>query len=50
MRAIARKVGYHALYFGHIGLVADHGDPFSLNRIAVERITRHDEFSSPVAV
>jgi peptidoglycan/xylan/chitin deacetylase (PgdA/CDA1 family) len=46
MRSIAREVGYSALCFGHIGLAADNGDPFSLNRVAVKRAMGEDEFEA----
>jgi peptidoglycan/xylan/chitin deacetylase (PgdA/CDA1 family) len=46
MRAIAREVGYQALCFGHIGLVPDQGDPFSLKRVAVKYTTPHAEFEA----
>jgi peptidoglycan/xylan/chitin deacetylase (PgdA/CDA1 family) len=44
MKDIAREVGYGALCFGQAGLAADTADPFSLNRIAVKRTMRQDEF------
>ena len=46
MCAIAREVGYRALCFGRFGMVHDGGDPFSLNRIAVKRSVRDDQFAS----
>jgi peptidoglycan/xylan/chitin deacetylase (PgdA/CDA1 family) len=46
MRSIAREVGYRALCFGRIGLAADNGDPFSLNRVAVKRAMREDQFGA----
>lgn len=46
MRDIAREAGYRALCFGQVGLVADTGDPFSLNRIAVKRTMGQDEFEA----
>jgi peptidoglycan/xylan/chitin deacetylase (PgdA/CDA1 family) len=46
MRAIAREVGYRALCFGRVGFVADHGDPFSLHRVAVKRTMPQAEFEA----
>jgi peptidoglycan/xylan/chitin deacetylase (PgdA/CDA1 family) len=46
MRIIAREAGYRALCFGRIGLTPNHGDPFSLNRVAVKRTMREAEFDS----
>lgn len=46
MRTIARECGYRALCFGQVGLAADDGDPFSLNRVAVKRTMPEEEFNS----
>jgi hypothetical protein len=46
MRAVAREVGYRALCFGQMGLAADEGDPFSLNRIAVKRTMNQQQFEA----
>jgi peptidoglycan/xylan/chitin deacetylase (PgdA/CDA1 family) len=46
MRSIAREVGYHALCFGQVGLAADNGDPFSLNRVPVKRTVSQDQFDA----
>jgi peptidoglycan/xylan/chitin deacetylase (PgdA/CDA1 family) len=46
MRLIAREAGFRALCFGQVGLAADHGDPFSLKRVAVKRATGEDEFQA----
>ena len=37
MCKIAQEVGYHSLCIGRVGLAADYGDPFLLNRVAVKR-------------
>jgi peptidoglycan/xylan/chitin deacetylase (PgdA/CDA1 family) len=44
MRKVAKETGYQALCFGEIGLVADDGDPFSLNRVAVKRSMSENRF------
>jgi len=44
MCLIARESGYQALCFGRAALAADHGDPFSLPRIAIKRSTAEDLF------
>lgn len=46
MRVIAREAGYHALCFGQVGLAADDGNLFSLNRVAVKRSMREDQFDA----
>ena len=46
MCQIAREVGYRSLCFGQIGLAADDGNPFSLNRIAVKRAMEIGEFEA----
>jgi peptidoglycan/xylan/chitin deacetylase (PgdA/CDA1 family) len=46
MRSIAREVGYRALCFGQIGLAADNGDLFSLNRVAVKWTMSQDQFDA----
>jgi hypothetical protein len=46
MCSIAREVGYRALCFGQIGLAADNGDPFSLNRVAVKRAMSEAQFDA----
>ncbi|HXH08791.1 MAG TPA: polysaccharide deacetylase family protein [Alphaproteobacteria bacterium] len=46
MCSIAREVGYHALCCGQVGLAADHGDPFSLKRVAVKRAMTQDQFEA----
>jgi peptidoglycan/xylan/chitin deacetylase (PgdA/CDA1 family) len=46
MRRIAREAGYRALCFGRVGLASDHGDPFSLKRIAVKRAMTPDQFNA----
>jgi peptidoglycan/xylan/chitin deacetylase (PgdA/CDA1 family) len=46
MRSIAWDVGYRALCFGQIGLAADNGDAFSLNRVAVKRAMSQDQFDA----
>jgi peptidoglycan/xylan/chitin deacetylase (PgdA/CDA1 family) len=46
MRAIAREAGYQSLSFGQIGLAADQGDAFSLQRVAVKYATPHTEFEA----
>jgi len=46
MRNIAREVGYRTLCFGQIGLAADDGDPFSLNRVAVKHAMCEDQFEA----
>lgn len=46
MRTIAREVGYQALCFGQFGLAADDGDPFSLQRVAVKRTLREQQFDA----
>jgi peptidoglycan/xylan/chitin deacetylase (PgdA/CDA1 family) len=46
MRSIAREAGYRSLCFGQVGLAADDGDPFSLNRVAVKRAMREDQFAA----
>ena len=44
MCKIAREVGYHSLCIGRVGLAADYGDPFSLNRVAVKRSMTENQF------
>ena len=39
-------MGYRSLCFGQIGLAADDGNPFSLNRIAVKRAMEIGEFEA----
>jgi peptidoglycan/xylan/chitin deacetylase (PgdA/CDA1 family) len=46
MCSIAREVGYRALCFGQIGLAADNGEPFSLNRVAVKRAMSEAQFDA----
>lgn len=46
MCTLAREVGYRALCFGQIGLVADNGDPFALNRVALKAAMRQDQFEA----
>jgi peptidoglycan/xylan/chitin deacetylase (PgdA/CDA1 family) len=46
MCSIAREVGYRALCFGHVGLAADDGDPFALNRVAVKQAMREAQFAA----
>ena len=46
MHSIARDVGYRALCFGQIGLAADNGDPFLLNRVAVKLAMREKQFDA----
>jgi peptidoglycan/xylan/chitin deacetylase (PgdA/CDA1 family) len=46
MRSLAREAGYRALCFGQVGLAADGGDPFSLNRVAVKRAMREEQFQA----
>ncbi len=46
MRVIAREAGYRALCFGQVGLAADDGNLFSLNRVAVKRSMREDQFDA----
>jgi peptidoglycan/xylan/chitin deacetylase (PgdA/CDA1 family) len=46
MRQIAREAGYQALCCGSAGLVADDGDRFSLNRVAVKRTTRDEQLEA----
>jgi peptidoglycan/xylan/chitin deacetylase (PgdA/CDA1 family) len=46
MRSIAREVGYRALCFGQVGMAADDGDPFSLNRVAVKRAMGDEQFDA----
>ena len=44
MCKIAQEVGYHSLCIGRVGLAADYGDPFSLNRVAVKRSMTENQF------
>ena len=46
MRLIAQEVGYRALCFGQVGLAADDGDPFVLNRVAVKHSMRETQFNA----
>jgi peptidoglycan/xylan/chitin deacetylase (PgdA/CDA1 family) len=46
MCSIAREVGYRALCFGQIGLAADNGDLFSLNRVAVKPAMSEAQFAA----
>jgi peptidoglycan/xylan/chitin deacetylase (PgdA/CDA1 family) len=46
MANIAREVGYRCLCIGRIGLARAHGDPFSLNRVAVKRYLSETQFRS----
>jgi len=46
MRHIAQQAGYRALCIGRVGFVADEGNPFSLNRIAVKRSTTGKRFQA----
>jgi peptidoglycan/xylan/chitin deacetylase (PgdA/CDA1 family) len=48
MRRIAQELGYRGLCFGRIGLAADNGDPFSLNRIAAKRSLGETRFRALV--
>src|SRR5262245_49548437 len=44
MGKIAQEVGYRSLCIGRVGLAADYGDPFSLNRVAVKRSMTENQF------
>lgn len=44
MSDIAREVGYRALCIGRIGVAREHGDAFSLNRVAVKRAMGETQF------
>ena len=46
MRDIAREVGYRALCIGRVGVAADDGDPFTLNRVAVKRTMSQPQFEA----
>lgn len=46
MCSIAREVGYRALCFGQAGLATDHGDLFSLNRVAVKAAMSEEQFAA----
>jgi peptidoglycan/xylan/chitin deacetylase (PgdA/CDA1 family) len=46
MSVIAQEVGYRALCYGQVGLVADEGQPFALNRVAVKYTMHQDEFEA----
>jgi peptidoglycan/xylan/chitin deacetylase (PgdA/CDA1 family) len=46
MSVIAQEVGYRALCYSQIGLVADHGQAFSLNRVAVKSTMHQNEFAA----
>jgi peptidoglycan/xylan/chitin deacetylase (PgdA/CDA1 family) len=46
MSVIAQEVGYRALCYGQAGLVADAGQPFALNRVAVKYTMQQDEFEA----
>jgi peptidoglycan/xylan/chitin deacetylase (PgdA/CDA1 family) len=44
MRKVAQEVGYRSLCIGRVGLAAESGDRFSLNRIAVKRSMTDSQF------
>jgi peptidoglycan/xylan/chitin deacetylase (PgdA/CDA1 family) len=44
MCKIAQEAGYRSLCIGRVGLAADCGDPFLLNRVAVKRSITEDQF------
>ena len=44
MCQIAREAGYRSLCIGRVGLAADDGDPFLLNRVAVKRSMTANQF------
>jgi len=46
MRELAREEGYGALCIGRVGLAADDGDMFSLNRIAVKATMNQHQFEA----
>ena len=46
MRDLAQQAGYRALCIGRVGLAADDGDMFLLNRVAVKRPMNERQFRS----
>jgi peptidoglycan/xylan/chitin deacetylase (PgdA/CDA1 family) len=44
MSKIAQEVGYRSLCIGRVGLAADYGAPFSLNRVTVKRSMTESQF------
>ena len=46
MRDIAQEAGYRALCIGRVGLAADDGDPFTLNRVAIKRTMSQPQFEA----
>jgi peptidoglycan/xylan/chitin deacetylase (PgdA/CDA1 family) len=44
MCKVAQDVGYRSLCIGRVGLAADNGDPFLLNRVAVKRSMTESQF------
>ena len=44
MRRVAQEVGYRSLCIGRVGLAADGGDPFWLNRVAIKRSMTEPQF------
>ena len=44
MCKVAQDVGYRSLCIGRVGLAADSGDPFSLNRVSVKRSMTENQF------
>jgi peptidoglycan/xylan/chitin deacetylase (PgdA/CDA1 family) len=46
MSVIAQEVGYRALCYSQIGLIADESQPFALNRVAVKYTMHQGEFEA----
>jgi peptidoglycan/xylan/chitin deacetylase (PgdA/CDA1 family) len=44
MCQIAQEAGYRSLCIGRVGVAADDGDPFLLNRVAVKRAMKENQF------